>query len=178
MALRQLLARSKESGANGADWALEDFRRRFVCHVQQLGQHERLELRASQPCQKVGSEARLHPLRVSDSRGEPLDKASVPLSEPYVISTHVAADPQQPRQHTCVTSERPHRAHRPEVGLLYQVLDIAVGTQGVAQLPDVGFGQSDELDQGRIISLDRTRHHLAKDPVRGHHKIVPDGGGE
>jgi len=178
MAFRQLLARSEESGAHGADWALEDFCCRFVRHIEQLGQNKRLELRSSQPCQKIGSEARLHTLRVADPRGEPLDETSVSLPEPDVISTHVAADPQQPRKHTSVPSERAQRANRPEVGLLYQVLDIAFGPQGVAQLPDVGFGQSDELDQGRIISLDRTRHHLAKDPVRGHLKIIPDGGGE
>ncbi len=133
-------------------------------------------MRSRQACEKVGDEARFDPLGVADPWGETLHQPAVALSETHVIGADVAADPQEPRQHSSITSERSDRADSAQVGLLNQVLDIAIGTQRVAQLPHVGLGQGDELRDGRIITLDRSRDHFAKDSVGRHHSMVPDCG--
>jgi hypothetical protein len=125
--------------------------------------------------EEVGGEARFDPLDVADLRSETLHQPSFALSDSHVVGAHVASDSHEPRHHTSITAERAYRADRTQVRLLHQILDVAVGTQCMAQLPHVGLGQGDELDEGRSISLDRTSDHLTKDSVRGHQRKVPDG---
>lgn len=176
MSACEFLASPEQSGPDGTDRTIEDRCRRLVGHVEHLGQHERLELRSSQSSEQRRREARFHPLVVSNLWSETFHEPAIALSEPDMIGTDIAADPQQPCHHTGVASERADRADRPEVGLLHQILDIGVGSQGVTQLPDVRLGERHELDQRRIIAFDRTRDHFAEDPVGRHHLIVPDCG--
>lgn len=164
----QLLSGAEQPRPNGADGAVEHLRCRLVGHVEQLGQHEGLELGAGQSCEEHRRKARLDPLRGAESEADPFHEATVSLSKPDVVGAHVAADAQQPCHHTGIASERADRSDRSQIGLLHQILDLTVRAQRVAQLPDLRLGEGDELRHRRIITLDRPRHHLSENLVGRH----------
>ncbi len=168
MSACQLLSRAEQAGPHGADRAVEHLRRRLVGHVEQLGEHERLELRAGQPCEEHRREARLDPVLLAELETDPFHETTVSLSKADVVGAHVAADPQQPCHHRGIASERADRSDRSQIGLLHQILDLTVRAQRVAQLPDLRLGEGDELRHRRIITLDRPGHHLAENPVGPH----------
>lgn len=151
----EFLSSSEQSGAHSADRAVEDLGGTLVGHVEHLRQHERLELRPGESGEHAGRKARLDPLRVAHLGTDAGHETSLALTEPDMVCTDVPADAQQPRHHRRVTAELAHRADRTEVGLLHEVLDLAVGTQRMAQLPHVRLGEADELGQSRIITFDR-----------------------
>ena len=82
-----------------------------------------------------------------------VEQAALALPTTDVIGAGSAGDRQQPQAHGSIAAEAGQRTQGTEVGLLYEVLDLAIGSEGRAHLPHRVLGAANELGHGDVVTF-------------------------